>query len=51
MDSGVVLEEETKRPPFRPLTPLLPSELCYILDRTFACEVGVPVEALGHTVY
>ncbi|EIM82360.1 Mak10-domain-containing protein [Stereum hirsutum FP-91666 SS1] len=39
MDSGVILEEETKRPPFKPLDPLLPSELCYILDRTFACEM------------
>lgn len=39
MDTGVIPEEEKQPPPFEPLAPLLPSELCYILDRTFACEV------------
>ncbi|KAI0317487.1 Mak10 subunit, NatC N-terminal acetyltransferase-domain-containing protein [Amylostereum chailletii] len=38
MDSGVVLDEE-RRPPFEPLAPLLPEELCYILDRSFSCEM------------
>ena len=38
MDSGMVVEQE-RRPSFDPLTPLLPRELCWILDRSFACEV------------
>lgn len=38
MDSGMILEQERK-PPFDPLIPLLPQELCWILDRSFACEV------------
>ena len=32
--------EEQRRPPFDPLTPLLPEEVCWILDRSFACEVN-----------
>jgi N-alpha-acetyltransferase 35, NatC auxiliary subunit len=39
MDSGLVLEDEARRPQFNPLTPLLPEEVCYILDRVIACEV------------
>ena len=39
MDSGLVLDEEERRPQFNPLAPLLPEEVCYILDRVIACEV------------
>jgi len=39
MDSGLVLEE-AQRPPFDPLTPLLPEEVCWILDRSISCEVN-----------
>ena len=39
LDSGMSLEEQP-RPPFNPLTPLLPEEICWILDRSFACEVN-----------
>ena len=39
MDSGLVLDSEAERLGFSPLTPLLPEEVCYILDRTIACEV------------
>ncbi|KAI0046941.1 Mak10-domain-containing protein [Auriscalpium vulgare] len=38
MDSGMALDDE-QRPPFEPLAPLLPEELCYILDRMIACEM------------
>ncbi|KAI0062099.1 Mak10-domain-containing protein [Artomyces pyxidatus] len=38
MDSGIALDEE-QRPDFQPLAPLLPEELCYILDRLLACEM------------
>lgn len=34
--------EEQRRPPFDPLTPLLPEEVCWLLDRSFACEVNDP---------
>lgn len=39
MDSGLVLDDEERRPQFNPLAPLLPEEVCYILDRVIACEV------------
>jgi N-alpha-acetyltransferase 35, NatC auxiliary subunit len=39
MDSGLILDEEARRPQFNPLAPLLPEEVCYILDRVIACEV------------
>lgn len=39
MDSGMTLEEDVWSK-FDPLTPLLPEELCWMLDRTFACEVN-----------
>ncbi|KAN0109790.1 Mak10 subunit, NatC N(alpha)-terminal acetyltransferase domain containing protein [Russula decolorans] len=39
MDSGLILDEEARRPQFNPLTPLLPEEVCYILDRVIACEM------------
>ncbi|KAI0738031.1 Mak10 subunit, NatC N-terminal acetyltransferase-domain-containing protein [Daedaleopsis nitida] len=38
LDSGMILEEQ-RRPPFDPLTPLLPEEVCWLLDRSFACEM------------
>ena len=39
MDSGMVLEE-AQRPSFDPLAPLLPEEVCWILDRSISCEVN-----------
>jgi hypothetical protein len=39
MDSGLILDDEADRLVFSPFTPLLPEEVCYILDRTIACEV------------
>jgi hypothetical protein len=38
LDTGITLQEE-RRPPFNPLVQLLPEEVCWILDRSFACEV------------
>lgn len=35
----MILEGDDK-PPFDPLAPLLPEEICWILDRAFACEVN-----------
>ena len=46
MDSGATLPAEEQRPPFDPLTPLLPEEICWILDRILACEVSRPRELL-----
>jgi hypothetical protein len=43
MDSGLVLDDEARRPQFNPLAPLLPEEVCYILDRVIACEVCPPL--------
>ncbi|KAG6330036.1 hypothetical protein ID866_9056 [Astraeus odoratus] len=37
-DSGLALLDDS-RPPFNPLAPLLPEEVCWIIDRTFACEM------------
>jgi hypothetical protein len=42
MDSGLILDEDSERPQFNPLAPLLPEEVCYILDRAIACEVRAP---------
>ena len=39
MDSGAITASEAQQPAFDPLTPLLPGEVCWILDRTVACEV------------
>lgn len=39
MDSGMILEQQ-RTTPFNPLTPLLPLEVCWILDRSFSCEVN-----------
>ncbi|THH13088.1 hypothetical protein EW146_g7094 [Bondarzewia mesenterica] len=51
LDTGMELDEE-RRPPFNPLTPLLPEELCYIMDRTFSCEMEWHAgNTLTQTVY
>lgn len=39
MDSGLIFDDEVERLVFSPLTPLLPEEVCYVLDRTIACEM------------
>lgn len=39
MDSGLILDDDARRPQFNPLAPLLPEEVCYILDRVIVCEV------------
>lgn len=39
MDSGMTLEHDVGDG-FDPLAPLLPEELCWMLDRSFACEVN-----------
>ncbi|KAI6097765.1 hypothetical protein EDD16DRAFT_1666980, partial [Pisolithus croceorrhizus] len=36
-DSGLALLDDS-RPPFDPLVPLLPEEICWIIDRAFSCE-------------
>ncbi|KAI6046740.1 Mak10 subunit, NatC N-terminal acetyltransferase-domain-containing protein [Pisolithus marmoratus] len=38
-DSGLALLDDS-RPPFDPLAPLLPEEVCWIIDRTFSCEMA-----------
>lgn len=38
-DSGLVLLNE-QTPVFNPLMPLLPEEVCWIIDHAFACEVN-----------
>ncbi|KAK7688903.1 hypothetical protein QCA50_007594 [Cerrena zonata] len=51
MDSGVILDTN-RRLPFDPLTPLLPEEVCWILDRSFACEMEWHSgSTLSQTVY
>ncbi|KAH8100300.1 Mak10-domain-containing protein [Cristinia sonorae] len=51
MDSGMVVETDNK-PSFDPLTPLLPRELCWMLDRSFACEMAWHGgNTLSQTVY
>ncbi|KAF7314975.1 hypothetical protein MIND_00011600 [Mycena indigotica] len=51
LDSGMVLAEQ-QRPPFDPWAPLLPEEICWIIDRSFSLEMlfhaGNP---LAHTVF
>jgi hypothetical protein len=37
LDSGFIPAVEV-RPKFNPLTPLLPEELCWIIDRAFSYE-------------
>ena len=48
MDSGLILDDEAKKPQFNPFTPLLPEEVCYILDRVIACEVRLPGFSATH---
>ncbi|KAI6125227.1 Mak10 subunit, NatC N-terminal acetyltransferase-domain-containing protein [Pisolithus croceorrhizus] len=38
-DSGLALLDDS-RPPFDPLVPLLPEEVCWIIDRAFSCEIA-----------
>ncbi|KAG7453081.1 uncharacterized protein BT62DRAFT_959328 [Guyanagaster necrorhizus] len=38
LDSGMILEKN-QRPPFDPLMPLLPEEVCWIIDRSFSYEM------------
>jgi hypothetical protein len=40
LDTGLVPQEYI-RPPFDPITPLLPEEVCWILDRAMAFEVNL----------
>ncbi|KAF8510336.1 Mak10 subunit, NatC N-terminal acetyltransferase-domain-containing protein [Gautieria morchelliformis] len=48
MDTGMAEEP----PPFDPNRPLLPAEVCWILDRSFACEMSWHTGlALSQTVY
>ncbi|KAL5490669.1 MAK10 [Sanghuangporus weigelae] len=52
MDSGAPLPESQRQPEFDPLTPLLPEEVCWILDRSMACEMHWHAgNALAQTVY
>ncbi|KAG2073488.1 Mak10-domain-containing protein [Suillus decipiens] len=37
-DSGLALLDKSK-PSFNPLTPLTPEEVCWIIDRSFSCEM------------
>lgn len=39
MDSGVSLSDGPRTTPFDAQAPLLPEEVCWILDRAMACEV------------
>ena len=39
MDSGAVSDTEDVQPPFDLMTPLLPEEVCWVLDQALACEV------------
>ncbi|EPQ50584.1 hypothetical protein GLOTRDRAFT_118272 [Gloeophyllum trabeum ATCC 11539] len=51
MDSGMIAEAN-ERPEFQPLTPLLPEEVCWIMDRALACELELHAgNALAQTVY
>ncbi|KAG6827820.1 hypothetical protein H0H92_010336 [Tricholoma furcatifolium] len=38
LDSGLIAEDQAT-PPFNPTAPLLPQELCWIMDRAFAYEM------------
>ncbi|KAI6124048.1 Mak10 subunit, NatC N-terminal acetyltransferase-domain-containing protein, partial [Pisolithus croceorrhizus] len=38
-DSGLALLDDS-RPPFDPLVPLLPDEVCWIIDRAYSCEMA-----------
>ncbi|KAK2460682.1 hypothetical protein APHAL10511_007152 [Amanita phalloides] len=51
LDTGFVNDDENPSA-FDPLTPMLPEEICWILDRAFACEAGWHTgRLLSHTVF
>ncbi|GAW03142.1 glycoside hydrolase [Lentinula edodes] len=51
LDTGIQLEN-TERPQFDPLTPLLPEEICWIIDRSMAYETEWHASnPLAHTVF
>ncbi|KAJ7084851.1 Mak10 subunit, NatC N-terminal acetyltransferase-domain-containing protein [Mycena belliarum] len=51
LDSGMV-GAEGERPPFDPWTPLLPQEICWIIDRCFSYEILWHAgNTLAHTVF
>ncbi|KAF9265939.1 hypothetical protein L218DRAFT_897912 [Marasmius fiardii PR-910] len=51
LDTGMRLEKDQKEP-FHPLTPLLPEEVCWIIDRAFAYEIEWhSANTLSHTVF
>ena len=47
MDSGAALPGEKSHSEFDPFVPLLPEEVCWILDRALACEVNTRLLVLG----
>lgn len=52
MDTGVILPAQLARPTYEPAAPLLPSELCWMLDRSFAAEMHWHTgHTLSQTVY
>ncbi|KZV60520.1 hypothetical protein PENSPDRAFT_671604, partial [Peniophora sp. CONT] len=52
MDTGVILPAQLERPTYNPTAPLLPSELCWLLDRSFAAEMQWHKgHTLSQTVY
>ncbi|KAF5387015.1 hypothetical protein D9615_002044 [Tricholomella constricta] len=51
LDSGLIAEEH-RTPQFDPMTPMLPQELCWILDRSFSYEMEWHSgNLLSHTVF
>ncbi|KAH8114195.1 Mak10 subunit, NatC N-terminal acetyltransferase-domain-containing protein [Phellopilus nigrolimitatus] len=53
MDSGAALPVDAQQhPPFDPLAPLLPGEVCWVLDRALTCEMHWHAgNALAQTVF
>ncbi|KAG8217116.1 Mak10 subunit, NatC N-terminal acetyltransferase-domain-containing protein, partial [Butyriboletus roseoflavus] len=50
-DSGLALMDQT-RPVFDPLEPLSPEEVCWVIDRSFACEMEWHIGyTLSQTIY
>lgn len=51
LDSGLIVQEQLK-PPFNPFMPLLPEELCWILDRSLGYETEFHAgNFLAHTIH